>query len=311
MVRTLHGNQEDLTQHKSFKRPEASMVGGVVVDLEKLRPGDQFRCAFDPEKTGIVLQVNRCAVTIREYGKGKVHEFKMGEGGVASFVERARPVEWAGKAQVIMTGHSAVDLRSPEGSREAEMADKGLEVRWRYQLRNLKQFLEAENPEMAESVRGRLLSIAREAEQKGHKLTKADFDDPVFVGIEGLLVESKGGNGGAAPKSRKSGNGGRFVAAGKEESMKKDGKKAPKKEHGGKKTAGRKPENDCLCGCGAKVTGRFKMGHDATYKSLILKVQRGKLEIKALPKKMQADLKFVGAGKGLYKCTNAQAKIPQ
>lgn len=319
MIRSMHGNQEDSTVHRTTGKVAQGDAGTMraleqAISLEKLKPGDQFKCAFDPRRTGIVLNTNRCSVTVREYGKGKAREFKTGEGETATFVERAHPVEWAGSAQVIMTGHSDVDLRSPAGSREAIMADRSLEVRWRYQIKMLKDFLSAENPEMAESVRGRLLSIAREAEQKGLKLTKADFDDPVFVGIEGLLVESKGnGNGGQGKRANGGVSKGKAEARKEEKEMAKQGKKVPKKAHGGKKEGKLSPraDNDCLCGCGSKVAGRFKMGHDATYKSLILKVQRGKLEVKALPKKMQGELKFVGAGKGLLRCTNAQAKIPQ
>jgi hypothetical protein len=48
--------------------------------------------------------------------------------------------------------------------------------------------------------------------------------------------------------------------------------------------------NPCLCGCGEKVTGRFRMGHDSRYYSLIKKVLRGELGFEKLPALMRNSL---------------------
>lgn len=45
--------------------------------------------------------------------------------------------------------------------------------------------------------------------------------------------------------------------------------------------------NPCGCGCGDKVAGRFRQGHDSRYYSLLKKVVRKELEFNKLPKLMQ------------------------
>jgi len=76
-----------------------------------------------------------------------------------------------------------------------------------------------------------------------------------------------------------------------------------------------KPLNTCKDGCGAKVKGNFKQGHDARYKSLVLQVQREELDVTKLPKFMAehggADggpLQFTKVKDG-YRCTNPAAKL--
>lgn len=48
----------------------------------------------------------------------------------------------------------------------------------------------------------------------------------------------------------------------------------------------------CLDGCGAQVAGNFQMGHDAKLKSTILKIERGELEVAAIPDVAQDLIKF-------------------
>ncbi len=48
----------------------------------------------------------------------------------------------------------------------------------------------------------------------------------------------------------------------------------------------RKPEKrDCACGCGAKVSppSRFRPGHDARLKSVVMRVVRGKADPSTIP----------------------------
>jgi len=51
----------------------------------------------------------------------------------------------------------------------------------------------------------------------------------------------------------------------------------------------------CLDGCGAQVPGNFQMGHDAKLKSMILKIERGEMEMSELPEIAQ---ELVGFKKG-------------
>lgn len=43
------------------------------------------------------------------------------------------------------------------------------------------------------------------------------------------------------------------------------------------------PENDCMCGCGAKVRGRFRMGHDGGFYSKVRKIISGEMKLSELP----------------------------
>src|SRR5882757_4790383 len=45
--------------------------------------------------------------------------------------------------------------------------------------------------------------------------------------------------------------------------------------------------NDCLDGCGEKVSGRFRQGHDARYYSMLKKVKGGDMTFNQLPRLMQ------------------------
>lgn len=50
-------------------------------------------------------------------------------------------------------------------------------------------------------------------------------------------------------------------------------------------------DNPCKCGCGEKVAGNFKMGHDGRFYSQVKKVARGEIAFNALNKHMQGVLK--------------------
>ncbi|WP_437721796.1 hypothetical protein WMF30_41420 [Sorangium sp. So ce134] len=48
--------------------------------------------------------------------------------------------------------------------------------------------------------------------------------------------------------------------------------------------AARKPEKrDCACGCGAKVNSRFRPGHDARLKAIVMRVVRGEADPSTVP----------------------------
>lgn len=72
-----------------------------------------------------------------------------------------------------------------------------------------------------------------------------------------------------------------------------------------------KKENPCLDGCGKLVGGRFAQGHDAKYRGLILKVERGEMKQSELPDVMRKQggkngeaLEFRKVADGL-KCVNS------
>lgn len=46
----------------------------------------------------------------------------------------------------------------------------------------------------------------------------------------------------------------------------------------------------CLCGCGERVAGRFRQGHDGRYYSILKKVAAAEMQFSEMPKAMQAAL---------------------
>lgn len=58
--------------------------------------------------------------------------------------------------------------------------------------------------------------------------------------------------------------------------------------------------NDCLCGCGERVAGRFRQGHDGRYYSILKKVKSGEMTFNQMPRLMQQTLKDkAGANRAL------------
>lgn len=57
--------------------------------------------------------------------------------------------------------------------------------------------------------------------------------------------------------------------------------------------------NPCGCGCGDKVAGRFRQGHDSKFYSMLKKVIKGELDFGKLPKLVQATVGNVNGAKKL------------
>jgi hypothetical protein len=64
----------------------------------------------------------------------------------------------------------------------------------------------------------------------------------------------------------------------------------PKANGKAKKALGPNEGGDCWCGCGEKVTRRFKPGHDARYYSQLKKIIAGELTFNKLAKPAQKEL---------------------
>lgn len=59
---------------------------------------------------------------------------------------------------------------------------------------------------------------------------------------------------------------------------------ARKTSKGSKATEKKAGLNDCLCGCGVKVKGRFAQGHDARLHSVCLRIYRQEAPADSLPR---------------------------
>lgn len=60
----------------------------------------------------------------------------------------------------------------------------------------------------------------------------------------------------------------------------------------------------CACGCGDETSSYFVPGHDARFKSFMVKVERGTMAVDELPKAVQKAYEFKAKGKGFVSTTN-------
>lgn len=222
-------------------------------------------------------------------------------------------------------------------------------VRWNFQLKQLVGALEGGNDARAEQARKAIIKVADDATEQGMTSLPSEVEfSPILQGDSVFTLDEVARLLVAAPAVAMSKNLG--VSAGENErntSMAtsvneapvagsvQDGKqKAKAKAAAAKQTSGAstpapakekkapKPLNDCLDGCGAKVKGRFAMGHDAKLKSLILKIERGDEARDTIPEVAQPYVSFVKGetevqkidGKDvkvqLYNCTKAPVRFP-
>ena len=79
---------------------------------------------------------------------------------------------------------------------------------------------------------------------------------------------------------------------------------AAKRAKENKKDRPPKTVRACLCGCGEETTGYFAPGHDARFKAWMVKVERGTMEMKDLPKAVQKAYEFKKRGAGFVTATN-------
>jgi len=77
------------------------------------------------------------------------------------------------------------------------------------------------------------------------------------------------------------------------------GKKAVAKTAVQKVAKAPKQLNPCGCGCGDKVAGRFRQGHDSKFYSMLKKVIKGELGFDKLPKLVQNTVGNVAGAKKL------------
>lgn len=61
---------------------------------------------------------------------------------------------------------------------------------------------------------------------------------------------------------------------------------------------------NCACGCGEETSSYFIPGHDARFKSFMVKVERGTMQVSELPKAVQKAYEFKKRGAGFVSTTN-------
>lgn len=163
-----------------------------------------------------------------------------------------------------------------------------LVAKWKFQTG---EFASGDTKRMA-VAKQRIPIIYKEATELGVGLPPPPEDileDPIFSGMdyeyEAEEVEVKSAKGTKAQKAEVSNVERKAVL---------QEKKAAKS--GGKEKAVRvkkeKTMGPCLDGCGAMVGARFFPGHDAKLKAIIVKVERGELDLDDIPEPAQELTKF-------------------
>lgn len=67
----------------------------------------------------------------------------------------------------------------------------------------------------------------------------------------------------------------------------------------------------CLCGCGEETAGFFCMGHDARFKSWMIKIERGDMAVEDLPAVVRKAYEFKKVGKGFRTTRNYKGESHQ
>lgn len=107
-----------------------------------------------------------------------------------------------------------------------------------------------------------------EVQERGKTMAKtASAVKERYASLPGLGVG--GASGHARPAKKKNGKGLKVVRAAK----------TPKEL------------NACRCGCGERVTGQFRQGHDSKYYSILRQVKAGTMAFNQMPRAMQSEAK--------------------
>lgn len=207
-------------------------------------------------------------------------------------------------------------------------------ARWKMAVQKLGQMLKIDGPvDQCAAQRDRIRAIYDEAimHQVVLPFDAIQYPDPIFIDMElgatvaqvinqstavGSAQETPSA---AAPVPTEAASD--PVPVSEAQPTKKAARKATKKAGAGKSAASKsngvarskKPKelHPCLEGCGAQVAGNFKQGHDARYRGLILRVERGEIKESELPAYMRKNggvdgnpLSFKETRDGL-RCTNS------
>lgn len=242
----------------------------------------------------------------------------------------------------------AMALTSTSTSKSDDPKHRSIGVRWEFQLKQLTGALESGNDAKAEQARNAILKIVDDAGANGmsHLSPSAAEYNPILADdtvfgldeVARLLVATPAvamgkqlgsvvtaGEGRTGTMATKKVVGATAGAAASDapapgsfadNKAKTKAKAAATKQVGGetapavaKVPKAPKPLNDCLDGCGAKVKGRFAMGHDAKLKSLILKVERGDAAREDIPEIAQPYVSFTKGDVEITKADGKEVKV--
>lgn len=216
------------------------------------------------------------------------------------------------QAEQKTNGNGKANGETTSSIRHTDPKTKALLLRWRFAVQSLGELLKVDGPvEKSCSARDKVQSIYDEAVGQQVKLPAIQtYPDPVFqkmelaeVGPEGVgMIETR--------NEKENSNQEVDEDMKKAKAVKKGKAKAAKPRAEKKAKVAKKADNPCGCGCGALVAGKFKQGHDSTYKSRVLKVERGEMkptdpEVRKMLGKDGEKIAFRELAKGGWSCTNS------
>lgn len=284
----------------------ATLDPALLVQLSTLEVGDFFRSDdLNGDLTyGTLLMVNSCRTRVRVAGKQR-QVVSIGDGGRASYQQTLPDSEaeenWPLTTMVEpITEHT---LHNHEKQREPSMEQTqaqiavatGLQAKYDYQLKQLVKAEADGDVAKVEVAKSRLTALQTEAEQKEVKLRRETAQPAKPAAVAG---DAKPAAKVAAPKP--AAKPAKVAAPKTKTEAKKDA--APKKLQS---------THNCICGCGRECGGLYAPGHDASVKSLLLKVERGQMATTAINEVLGAFVQYKGKhGTDGYRLVKAPVKFP-
>lgn len=283
--------------------------------LNELEVGDFFRCDIGAPHCwvyGTLLMANRSRCLVRVAGfERQVVSFDTQTGAVRyqqSLPESQSNESWPLEVPVELVTEQTLHRQPETAHGRQDMADAGnaskeavevamatgLQAKYDFQLKQLVKAEEVQDMAKVEVAKSRLTALQSEAELKGVRLRLALAPARSIAQIADATAPAE------SATSKK-------VASPKPQAAKKVA--APQTKSA--TPAKLKSTHNCICGCGRECNGLYAPGHDASVKSLLLKVERGQLATTVINDILGAFVAFKGKhGTDTYRLTKAPVKIP-
>lgn len=311
----------------------------TMVEVCELPDGARFRYPIEVfnERTkrmtltgwsyGVKLWHNQSRVRVRLQGEQKQVAFAESNGKARVFESRgATEMNYPHCVRVVRVSEGEYN-EAAYGRSERKVSMDGaqaiaLQAKYDFQAKKRARAEAAGDQAQVDMVEQRLAVIRAEAEEKGvtlHDLatttTHAASTSTTAEEADTTMAKTAKQTGDSKLKKANAERKARLTA--KQEAKAADAKAVkaakPAKPAKEKKLAATR---DCLCGCGLETSGKFRPGHDARVKGMLLKVERGDEAVTSLPESLRPYVKFAGhaasAGKenSDYRIVKAPVKFP-
>lgn len=291
---------------------QSEVMREATLPLSALKDGDHFRLelhTYDDQRKRLVhvgwtygtrMHGNDCRVRVRMLGNQTQVTFDEASGKVRSFQSNGTTeMNYPTMLEVVRVDDNAYEATETLGSDRRSTMDaaqeKAIRARYNFAKGSLAKAVEAKDAGKVEVAQKRYDGIVAEAEAAGVNLETAAPAKPAAAAAKGKPAPAVKAQDAAAVKAL---------------TQKAKGEKASKKEKALPSTS------NCLCGCGGETGGRFRPGHDARVKGVLIQCERGLIDADTLPESLKPYVAFKGkkatAGKenSDYRLAKAPVRFP-